>query len=120
MDIATPNLPSRDFEVTSKFFAKLGFEEGWRDEGWMILKRGSLTLEFFPQADLDPATTSFGSCLRVDDLDTLYAVCVSAGIPIRHSGWPRLHPPKLEPWGGRVAALIDPDGSLLRLIQNQD
>jgi hypothetical protein len=46
-DNATPNLPSRDFEVTSRFYAGLGFVEGWRDAGWMILKRGDLTLEFF-------------------------------------------------------------------------
>jgi uncharacterized glyoxalase superfamily protein PhnB len=31
-----------------------------------------------------------------------------------------LHPPKREPWGGLVGALIDPDGNLLRLIQESD
>jgi hypothetical protein len=45
-DAATPNLPSRDFEETSRFYTALGFSESWRDEGWMILKRGDLTLEF--------------------------------------------------------------------------
>jgi catechol 2,3-dioxygenase-like lactoylglutathione lyase family enzyme len=55
-DAATPNLPSRDFEKTSRFYAALGFSEGWRDEGWMILKRGDLTLEFFPYPELDPLT----------------------------------------------------------------
>ena len=54
MDHATPNLPSRDFAATSNFYAALGFVEGWRDAGWMILKRGDLTLEFFPFPDLDP------------------------------------------------------------------
>jgi predicted lactoylglutathione lyase len=42
-DAATPNLPSRDFETTSRFYAALGFSESWRDKGWMILKRGELT-----------------------------------------------------------------------------
>ena len=118
MDRATPNLPSRDFDTTSRFFAALGFVETWRDSGWMILRRGELQLEFFPFPDLDPATSSFGSCLRVDDLDALYAACQAAGVPEQRTGWPRLHPPKAEPWGGRVAALIDPDGTLFRLIQN--
>lgn len=118
MDRATPNLPSRDFDTTSRFFAALGFVETWRDSGWMILRRGELQLEFFPFPDLDPATSSFGSCLRVDDLDALYAACQADGIPEQRTGWPRLHPPKVEPWGGRVAALIDPDGTLFRLIQN--
>ena len=44
MDYATPNLPSRDFEETAQFFATLGFREGWRDRGWMILTRGGLHL----------------------------------------------------------------------------
>jgi len=36
-DHATPNLPSRDFETTSRFYGALGFTETWRDAGWMIL-----------------------------------------------------------------------------------
>ena len=36
MDHATPNLPAREFEATSRFYAALGFVEGWRDDGWMI------------------------------------------------------------------------------------
>ena len=118
MDRATPNLPSRDFDTTSRFFTALGFTESWRDSGWMILRRGEVQLEFFSFADLDPATSSFGSCLRMDDLDAFYSVCQAAGVPERTTGWPRLRPPKLEPWGGRVGALIDPDCTLFRLIQN--
>ncbi len=51
-DHATPNLPSRDFEATSRFYGALGFAETWRDRGWIILRRGGLTLEFFPFPDL--------------------------------------------------------------------
>lgn len=115
-DHATPNLPSRDFEATSHFYAALGFVEGWRDGGWMILTRGTLTLEFFPYPDLDPWSSSFGSCLRLDDVHGFYEICRAVGIPEAMTGMPRLHPPKREAWGGTVGALIDPDGSLLRLI----
>ena len=38
------------------------------------------------------------------------------GLP-EAKGQPRLHPPKLEAWGGRVGALVDPDGTLIRLIR---
>lgn len=117
-DQATPNLPARDFEATSRFYQALGFVERWRDDGWMILARGDLVLEFFLHPDVDPLTSHFSCCLRVDDLDALYAVCKRAGHPEGTRGYPRLHPPKLEPWGGRVGALIDLDGTLLRLIQN--
>ena len=117
---ATPNLPSRSFEETARFYGRLGFTASWRDDGWMILKREGVTLEFFPYPDLDPALSSFGCCLRLDDLDSFYATCKAAGAPEGCKGWPRLHPPKVESWGARVGYLIDPDGSLLRLIQNSE
>jgi hypothetical protein len=43
-DAATPNLPSRDFQETSRFYAALGFSEDWRDAGGMILRRGDLSM----------------------------------------------------------------------------
>lgn len=118
-DHATPNLPSRDFGLTSRFYAQLGFVESWRDSGWMILKRGDLTLEFFPYPGLDPLASSFGACLRLDDLDAFYAICLAAGLPETSKGQPRLHSPKIDASGLRIGALIDPDGTLVRLIQNQ-
>ena len=119
MDRATPNLPARDFAATSRFYAALGFVEGWRDGGWMILTRCGLTLEFFPFPDLDPLTSSFGCCLRLDDLDGFYAACVAAGIPEQSCGQPRLNPPKVEHSGMRIGYLVDPDGTLLRLVENK-
>jgi hypothetical protein len=117
-DRSTPNIPSRSFEHSSKFYAALGFVETWRDDGWMIMKRGELILEFFAHPNLDPATSWFSCCLRLDDLDQFYAICKSAGLPESTAGQPRIHPPKNEAWGGRMGALIDPDGTLVRLIQN--
>jgi hypothetical protein len=116
-DTATPNLPSRDFAATFGFYRRLGFSEVYRDEGW-ILTRDHVTLEFFPFADLDPAQSSFGCCLRMDDVDAFYRVCVQAGLPETTTGFPRLHPPQLEESGLRIGALLDLDGTLLRLIAN--
>ena len=116
-DRATPNLASRDFAATSAFYSALGFTESYRDDGWMILSHGGVTLEFFPFADLDPAASSFSCCLRIDDLDAFVAVC-RAVAPVGRLGWPRLHQPAQEESGLRIAYLVDPDGSLLRLVQN--
>lgn len=118
MDQATPNLPSRDFGKTEQFYAALGFEREWRDEGWLILTRRTATLEFFPHPDLDPAASWFSCCLRMDDIDELCDAALAAGVPEAMEGWPRLHLPQLEPSGERIAYLIDPDGTLLRLIAN--
>lgn len=118
MDHATPNLPSRDFEATSQFYAKLGFSETWRDRGWMILKRDGLALEFFPYPDLDPLESSFGCCIRLDDLASFYETCRDAGIPEACGGQPRLQAPRLEQSGLTIGYMVDPDGTLLRLVQN--
>ena len=118
MDHATPNLPSRDFETTSTFYAKLGFLESWRDSGWMILKRGGVALEFFPYPDLDPLENSFGCCLRLDDLKAFYGACRDAGVSESRTGSPRLQPPREEASGLTIGYMVDPDGTLLRLVQN--
>lgn len=117
-DRATPNLPSRDFSSTSAFYARLGFVEDYRDDGWMILCRGEVTLEFFPFAGLDPGASSFGCCLRLDDVDGFVEGCRAAGVPDATQGFPRVHPARLESSGLRIGALLDPEGSLLRLVQN--
>ena len=84
----------------------------------MILTRGNIQLEFFPHPDLDPATSWFSCCLRLDDLDDFYAICLAANIPEAAQGAPRVHKPALENSGLRIGALIDLDGTLIRLIQN--
>ncbi|HEU4696891.1 MAG TPA: bleomycin resistance protein [Sphingomicrobium sp.] len=117
-DHATPNLPSRDFEATSRFYGALGFVESWRDEGWMILRRGPLILEFFPYPDIDPLQSSFSCCLRLDELERFYSACRAAGLLEKPGGYPRLQPPAVERSGLRIAYMVDLDGSLIRLIQN--
>jgi hypothetical protein len=39
----------------------------------MVLKRGEPTLEFF-RPDVNPLTSWFGCCLRLDELDGFYEV----------------------------------------------
>jgi len=117
-DHATPNLPARDFGATATFYAKLGFEEDYRSDGWMILSRGDLKLEFFPWPDFDPYSSSFGSCLRLDDLKAMMAEVEASGIPDARTGQPRYHPPRLQESGLTIAYLIDPDRPPLRRIQN--
>jgi catechol 2,3-dioxygenase-like lactoylglutathione lyase family enzyme len=117
-DHATPNLPARDFAGTERFYAALGFETSYRSDSWMIMERGGLRTEFFAYPDLDPATSSFGCCFRLDDIDAFCADVTAAGVVDTRIGWPRLHPPSREAWGGRVAYLVDLDGTLIRLVEN--
>ncbi|MBL8657527.1 MAG: bleomycin resistance protein [Altererythrobacter sp.] len=119
-DSATPNLPARDFAASEAFYHALGFSTSDKGDGWMILERGDATLEFFPFPDLDPLGSSFGCCLRLDDLDAMMNAVRAAGIAEAEQGHPRFHAPRREASGLTIAYLLDPDGTLLRLIQNED
>lgn len=118
MDTANPALPARDFTRSAEFYERLGFETTYRSDGWMIVRRGTAQLEFFPHPDIDPATSSFGCALRLDDLPGFYAKCVAAGIPETTRGWPRIHPPRVDESELTIGYLVDPDGTLLHLVQN--
>lgn len=117
-DRAVPNLPSRDFDATIAFYGRLGFTQQYRDEGWLILRRGDLTLELFPFADLDPARSSFMCSIRVDDADELYRCITCAGVAEATVGFPRVHSVMTQPSGLRIGNLIDLDGTQLNLIGN--
>lgn len=118
MDHATPNLPSRDFDATIAFYGAIGFAPSWRSEVWLILRRGTAQIEFFRFPDLDPATSSFGACLRLDDVAAFCDAAVAAGVPETAGGIPRLERPRMHHAGIAIGYLVDPDGTLLSLLQN--
>jgi catechol 2,3-dioxygenase-like lactoylglutathione lyase family enzyme len=116
MDRATANLPSADLDRTAAFYTALGFTISFKDDSWMILDRGAITLEFFPVA-VDPRATTGSACVRVDDLDSLYADFSQAGrLPRFCRTTPGVLP--ISEAGLRMFVLIDPDGNLLRCIDN--
>ncbi len=119
-DRITANLPARDLAATSAFYGALGFRERFRDEGWMILERGPLVLEFFPHPDCDPKASWFSACIRVDDPDALLEEWRAAGLPGDHKSIPRLTGFFKHGAAPRMFALVDADGSLLRVIDNRD
>jgi hypothetical protein len=119
-DRITANLPSRDFAATAAFYGKLGFTEVFRNDGWMILHRGPLVVEFFPHPTVDPLTSWFSACVRVDDLDALWQEWGSVGLPTAHTATPRLTAAFKLPDAPRMFALVDEDGSLLRVLDNGD
>lgn len=118
-DRITANLPSRDFDVTEAFYGLLGFERIYRDDGWMILQRGALEVEFFSHPDLKPAESWFSACIRVDDFDGLLDTWKTLDLPDDPMGRPRTFERVPAPGDMRIFALIDCDGTLLRCIDNR-
>ena len=111
-----PILPARDFETTARFYGKLGFavvSQYQPPDAYLILRRGEVELHFFPHFDLDPAASYAGCYIRVPDVDAWFALAQEAELP--HAGIPRLVALRDRPWGMREFAVIDPNGSLLRI-----
>ena len=117
-DRITANLPSRDFAATQGFYAALGFATVFRDGGWMILARGPLEVEFFPWPDLDPFQSNASACVRVDDLESLLTDWRRSGLTDNPRAIPRLTGVVKHPGVPRMFALVDADGSLLRVLEN--
>ncbi|MGZ9809725.1 bleomycin resistance protein [Pseudoroseicyclus sp. H15] len=119
-DRITANLPAIDMAETEAFYATLGFEPPYRSDGWMILTRGPLELEFFHAPGLKPAESWHSACIRVDDLDGLYAAFTEAGLSDNPRAIPRLTPPGRDPDPEvpRLFFLVDLNGSLLRCLEN--
>ncbi len=117
-DYATPNLPARDFDATAAFWGALGFGVSYRDPQWMILERGDMTVEFFPHPEVDKWSSWFSACLRVDDLDALHAAWSTLDLPRDDRSIPRLTDILHRPPVPRMFALVDADGSLIRVLQN--
>ena len=118
-DRAVPNLPSRSFEATTAFYGGFGFETAYDDGGWLILRRGTVVLEFFLAPEHDPYASWFMTSIRVADLDELFASVRASGVPEVMTGIPRLIPIALQEWGQRAGYLIDPDGTQLHLIEDE-
>lgn len=111
----TANLPSRSFDATEAFYARLGFQRRWRDDGWMILGRGDAVIEFFSHPDLVPTESWFSACIRTAELDALLTEYEALDLP--RCGIPRLHPGIQRITDDlRMFALVDPDGSLIRCL----
>ena len=51
-------------------------------------------------------------------MSRFYAAAQAAGLREAHTGIPRLVPARTEPSGLLIAYMVDPDGTLVRLIQN--
>jgi catechol 2,3-dioxygenase-like lactoylglutathione lyase family enzyme len=116
-DLAIPILPCRSVGVTTEFYRRLGFEGGAHEfsHDYAIFTRGCIELHFFLHAGLVPSESWAGCYIRVFDVQSLYDVGLSSGLP--GSGIPRMGRLEDKPWGLREFAIVDPDGNLLRIGQ---
>jgi uncharacterized glyoxalase superfamily protein PhnB len=115
-DIAIPQLPSRSIRKTLAFYERLGFVgQAVPGHAYAIVERGELELHFFLHETLRPENSAFSCYLRVQDVEAIHQAFSAARLPAQ--GIPRMEPLENKPWGMREFAVIDEDGTLIRVGQ---
>jgi hypothetical protein len=114
---ARPFLPSRDFELSKRFYEALGFTK-LLDGEVAIFRLGSsgFILQRYYQKEW---AENFMMQLMVDDLDAWWSHIVGLDLP-RHFGVRPPKPPEMQPWGLRVAYVVDPCGVLWHVAQRRE
>lgn len=115
-ELARPFLPTRDFEKSKRFYEALGFEKTL-DSDVAIFKAGSGGFLLQRHFHEDWAA-NFMMQLMVDDLDAWWSHIDSLDLPGQF-GVPLPKPPAMQPWGLRVAYIVDPCGVLWHIAQRR-
>lgn len=111
-----PFLPTRDFDRSRDFYVALGFDLVLDDEV-AIFDSGSGG--FLLQRHFHPDWAA--NCmlqLMVDDLDEWWARIEGLDLPTAF-GVPAPRPPEVQPWGLRIAYLVDPAGVLWHVAERR-
>ncbi len=113
-EVARPFVPAKDLELSKRFYIKLGFEIVLDADDVAIFRIGtsSFLLTRFDQAE------NFMMQLMVDDLDAWWARIEALRLKSEF-GVSEPRPPKLQPWGLRVAYVVDPSGVLWHVAQRR-
>ena len=113
--IARPFLPVKDYDLSKRFYEALGFTKIFEAEV-AIFQVGATSFILQKYYQKDWAENCMMQ-LMVDDLDGWWDFI--AGLDLRQKfGVPEPKAPTNQPWGLRVAFVIDPSGVLWHFAQN--
>jgi uncharacterized glyoxalase superfamily protein PhnB len=111
-----PFLPTRDFARSKEFYEALGFTKELDGEV-AIFRVGGSRIILQQRYDKHWAENMMMQ-LMVDDLDKWWAHIVALDLPTR-CGVLTPKPPMMQPWGLRIAYLVDPAGVLWHVAQRR-
>lgn len=103
-------VPARDFELSRRFYADLGFTETWADEGACELCRDGFAF-ILQDFHVPEHSANFMMALHVADADLWWQHIEESGLQSKY-GLFMARPPTLQPWSRRVLFLSDPSGVL--------
>ena len=111
-----PFLPAKDFELSKRFYEAVGFVHE-TDGQVAIFRIGTSSFILHRHFEKESAE-NFMMQLMVDDLDAWWAHLVALDLP-RNFGVPAPKAPALQPWGLRIAFVVDPSGVLWHVAQRR-
>ena len=112
-----PFLPTRDFVQSRAFFEALGFRKVL-DSDVAIFAIGATSFILHRPIG-EELENNWMMQLMVDDLDGWWAHIEKLDLPSRF-GVAQPRPPAVQPWGLRVAYLVDPAGVLWHIAQRRE
>lgn len=114
---ARPFLPTRDFDLSKRFYEALGFEK-LLDGEVAIFRMGSSSFILQRRFQKEWAENCMMQ-LMVDDVDAWWTHITRLDLP-RRFGVRTPQSPALQPWGLRVLYLTDPTGILWHIAQRRE
>lgn len=114
---ARPFVPARDFALSKRFYETLGFTK-LLDSDVAVFGIGAsrFILQNFSQPDF---AGNFMMQLMVDDLDSWWAYIETLDLANTFGVAPP-KAPAMQPWGLRIAYVIDPSGVLWHVAERRD
>jgi predicted enzyme related to lactoylglutathione lyase len=116
-ELARPFIPARDFALSKSFYEALGFEK-LLDGEVAIFRAGSSGFILQPYEHKELAE-NFMMQLMVDDLDAWWGHIQELDLPGKFNV-PHPKAPAMQPWGLRIAYVVDPSGVLWHIGQRRD
>lgn len=110
-------VPSKNFELSKRFYQDLGFTLAWADESLAYFHHDNVSFllqNFYVEA----LASNFMMHLLVEDVAAWHAQLTEAGIAARYQV--KLAPLQVQPWRMRDFTIGDPSGVLWRIAQNID
>src|SRR3954470_7900841 len=114
--IARPFLPAKDFDASKAFYEALGFVKEL--DGEVAIFRIGASGFILQRRYEKPWAENAMMQLMVDDVDAWWTHLISLDLP-RKFGVPPPKAPAIQPWGLRVAYLVDPSGVLWHIAQRR-
>lgn len=114
---ARPFLPAMDLDRSKAFYEALGFTRELDSDDVAIYRIGATAFLLQNHYQKEWAE-NFMMQLLVDDLDAWWVRIEALDLPTRF-GVPAPTPPAVQPWGLRIAYLVDPSGVLWHVAQRR-